>query len=143
MIPCFICGKDIGGGWWTGFPPAPDSQKTGLCAEHDSPENRALAQAAWARLWENSVKNTQDIEAEKRILQQSPFTLVIQFKDGGMATLTALDHSVLTDGDILTVTLPDNEKRFYPLQQIRSYRILSQGRDTVSMAQPALPSPPK
>ncbi len=137
MIPCFICGKDIEGGWWTGFPPAPDSQKTGLCAQHDTPENRALAQAEWDRRWKNSVTVTQQVEAEKHVARQ-PFTLVIQFKDGGLITLAAYDYSVLSEGEILTATLLNHEKQFFPLQQIRSFKILPQGPD-VQISQQALP----
>ena len=137
MIPCFICGKDIEGGWWTGFPPAPDSQKTGLCARHDTPENRALALAEWDRRWKNSVTVTQRVEAEKHVARQ-PFTLVIQFKDGGLVTLAAYGYSVLSEGGILAATLLNHEKQFFPLQQIRSFKILPQGPDSQT-PQPALP----
>lgn len=134
MIPCFICKKDIGGGWWHGFPPAPDSQKMGLCAGHDSPAAREEVKKAW-QLQQNALLGTRlEIEQKKHAPKDTAFLLEIQFRDGGLITMRCAGQDVLKDSDILVITLENDERRFYPLRQIRSYTIHSLSASPASSA---------
>lgn len=120
MIPCYICGKDIGGSWAAGFPPAPDSQKVGLCREHDSEENRHKAFAAWQQLLNTDIAI--DLKLHEGEMQ-APKELAVQFMDGGSKVFSCL-HFGLADNNILEITESSGEKIFYPLRHVRSYHLL-------------------
>lgn len=120
MVNCLICGKDAAQGWITGLPPAPDSQKVGLCQEHDTPDNRVLAEDRWRKIMEQAV----EIERESEALHLAgapvqPLTLEILFIDGGR--IDVLCKSFHTTDDVLEVTTPENRLIFYPLRHIRRY----------------------
>lgn len=122
MIPCYICGKDIAGGWVAGLPPAADSQKTGLCSEHDTVLNRAKAFSAWQALL------AKDIAVQNEIHEQEAghplLKLAIKFLDGGKIVVESKSFG-LVDNTILEVLDAKGEKQYYPLQHIRSYYVIS------------------
>ena len=121
MINCLICGKDAAPGWHTGLPPAPDSQKVGLCLKHDSPANRALAEKKWREIMNLAVENEQETEAMHSLgASVQPLTLEILFIDGGRIDVPCKSFRP-TDGDVLEVTSLENRLIFYPLRHIRRY----------------------
>lgn len=125
MIPCYICGKDIGGGWSIGFPPAPDSQKMGLCDEHDIISHRERVQKAWHELiYNNLKKNTQHAAYRAGDIPQ---LLSIYFMGGGSISLPCSSLSTMGgstgDGKILKIITPAGEHIFFPLAQVRNYAI--------------------
>ena len=120
MINCLICGKEVSNGWITGLPPAPDSQKVGLCAEHDSPPNRALAEKKWRELLEQAVKSEQESEEMHHPGTGQLINLEILFIDGGRIVVPCKSFRA-TDEDTLEVTSPENRLTFYPMRHIRRY----------------------
>lgn len=121
MVPCYICGKNSAGGWVAGLPPAPDSQKTGLCPEHDNITNRASAFKAWQDLL------THEIEVQLEITKDGegtpPLKLVVQFLDGGKVVIPCRSFGIV-DNSTLEVLDAEGERKFYPLQHVRSYQLL-------------------
>ena len=122
MVPCYICGKDAAGGWIAGLPPAPDSQKTGLCPEHDNIKNRALAFKAWQDLMNLEIGFQLEAVREEREPETS-FKLAIQFMDGGNTVIACRSFGVV-EGTTLEVADEHGERKFYPLQHVRSYKVL-------------------
>ena len=121
MIRCLICGQDAETGWITGLPPAPDSQKVGLCREHDTPANRKKAEAKWREIISLAVENEQEGEELHHLPAGNlPLTLEILFIDGGRVEIPCRSFRA-TDEDILEVTTPENRLVFYPLRHIRRY----------------------
>ena len=121
MINCLICGKDAADGWVTGLPPAPDSQKVGLCKAHDTPDNRILAEKKWRSIMEQAVEIERESEALHLIgAPVQPLTLEILFIDGGKIDVLCKNFRT-TDDDVLEVTTPENRLVFYPLRHIRRY----------------------
>ena len=121
MINCLICGKDAADGWITGLPPAPDSQKVGLCRAHDTPYNRIMAEKKWRKIMEQAV----EIERESEVLHLAgapvqPLTLEILFIDGGKVEVLCKSFRA-TDDDVLEVATSENRLVFYPLRHIRRY----------------------
>ena len=126
MIPCYICGKDVAGGWVAGLPPAPDSQKTGLCSEHDTLVNRALAFGAWQNLLSQDIAVQNEIRGQDA--ERPPLKLAIKFLDGGKIIIESQSFG-LVDNTILEVLNVKGEKQYYPLQHIRSYYIIADHKD--------------
>lgn len=121
MINCLICGKDAASGWITGLPPAPDSQKVGLCLEHDTPENRVRAEKRWREIISQAVEIEQDgEELHHHGVPVQPLTLEIMFIDGGRIEVPCKSFRP-TDEDILEVTTPEGRLAFYPLRHIRRF----------------------
>ena len=121
MINCLICGKEVSDGWVTGLPPAPDSQKVGLCAEHNTPENRAQAEKKWRGLLERAVLNEQGSEGLHHFgANVQPLALEILFIDGGKIEVACKSFRA-TDEDVLEVITPEGRLVFYPLRHIRRY----------------------
>ena len=121
MIPCFICGKDSSGGWIAGLTPAPDSQKVGLCPQHDNIPNREDALLAW----ETNLAGEIEMQLENRKWESggSPVRLVIHFLGGGNQVVPCRSYGVV-DGNTLETIDADGEHRFFPLQHVRSYHVL-------------------
>lgn len=120
MIPCYICGKDIGGGWCIGFPPARDSQKMGLCKEHDLVSNRKRVQKAWQELiFQRIDENRQNSAFKAGDLVQ---LLSIYFTGGGSISLPCSSFSIMDD-KTLKITTPDGEQIFFPLGQVKNYAV--------------------
>ena len=121
MVPCHICGKDSTGGWIAGLPPAPDSQKVGLCPEHDNISNREIALQAWqARL------NTEiEMQLDNRKWESGglPFKLVIHFLSGGNVIVPCQSFGIV-DGNTLETIDAQGEHKFFPLQHVRSYHVI-------------------
>ena len=122
MIPCYICGQDVAGGWVAGLPPAPDSQKSGLCPKHDSIPNRAKAFKAWQDLLAKEI--AVQIDNSKQQPERPALKLSIKFLDGGKIIIESQSFG-LVDNTILEVLNMKGEKQFYPLQHIRSYYVIS------------------
>ena len=121
MINCLICGKGASGGWITGLPPAPDSQKVGLCTEHDTTANRVLAENRWREIINQAVEIEQEGEELHHMgASVQPLTLEILFIDGGRVELSCKSFRP-TDEDILEVTTQENRLVFYPLRHIRRF----------------------
>lgn len=132
MIPCFICGKDIGGGWSIGYPPAPDSQKMGLCFEHDLQSHRERVQKAWQSLIYNSL--AENVQSTAYRAGDIPQLLSIYFTGGGSVSLPCSSCTVL-EGKTLKVITPAGEHIFFPLGQVRNYAL--------SPLEPAAPPEPR
>lgn len=120
MIPCFVCGRDIGGGWSIGYPPAPDSQKLGLCREHDRPERRESVQRAWRDLICKHITES-NLNAAFRA-GDLPRLLSIYFTGGGSVSLPCSALS-LPEGNTLKVLTPGGETIYFPLSQVRNYAL--------------------
>lgn len=117
MIPCRICGKDASTHWITGFPPAPDSQKIGLCTEHDTPINRKKI----TRLWKQML--TQKIAETITVPQiQSEYLVVVVFMSGEAASYTCT-HVLPTDHGTLQITTLDDTHVFIPITQVKTYTV--------------------
>lgn len=120
MIPCYVCGKDIGGGWSIGFPPAPDSEKMGLCREHDLSSHRERVQRAWQELiYKRLEANTQNTALRAGDIPQ---LLSIYFTGGGAVSLPCSSISTI-DGKTLKATTPGGEHIYFPLNQVRNYAL--------------------
>ena len=122
MVPCYICGKDSVGGWLAGMPPAPDSQKTGLCLEHDTISNRALAFRAWQDLLNHEIGVQLDTAREAG--EAPPLKLAVQFMDGGKTVISCRSFGI-AGGNTLEIVDADGQRKFYPLQHVRSYKTLA------------------
>lgn len=120
MIPCHVCGQDAGAGWIIGFPPAPDSQKLGLCRAHDNPARREGTQAAWEALLRDSLQTFERNQAAR--LGRSLFLLSLYFTGGASLSLPCLSLSA-TDNNTLKALTPEDELVFFPLEQVRSYTL--------------------
>lgn len=120
MIPCYICNTDIGGGWYIGFPPAPDSQKMGLCHTHDLPEYRRKVQKAWQKLIYQSIADDRHNLASR--LGDKAQLLSIYFTGGGSVSLPCTSVSLIEEKTLKALT-PGGENIFFPLIQIRNYAL--------------------
>jgi hypothetical protein len=120
MIPCFICGRDAGSGWIKGFPPAPDSQKLGLCQAHDTEFNRDMVADQWRKYLNKAISSLNAANAQK--LYGRTRLLSIFFTGGGSIAVPCMDYAT-PDQDLLKVTTPDNEVVFFPLRQVRHYAL--------------------
>ena len=129
MIPCQICGKDASLGWITGLPPAPDSQKMALCAEHDTPANRAMVSREWQKMLAGDIAAATTIARHKADVDAKSVLINVRFTGGGMLSFTGIGCKP-TEQNTLRIEEADGRLTFIPLQQVREY--------TVS---PALPLP--
>lgn len=120
MIPCYICGKDIGGGWSIGFPPAPDSEKMGLCRGHDTASHREQVQKAWQELIYKRLAANNENAAYRA--GDIPQLISIYFSGGGAVSLPCSSFSVV-DGKTLKIITPGGESIFFPLGQVRNYAL--------------------
>lgn len=120
MIPCHVCGKDIGGGWSIGFPPAPDSQKMGLCREHDRAAGREEVTAAWRELIYSNLEENNRNSAHRA--GDIPQLLSIYFTGGGAISIPCSSFS-LVEGKTLRVLTPGGENIYFPLGQVRNYAL--------------------
>ncbi len=120
MIPCHVCGKNAETAWVIGFPPAPDSQKMGLCAEHDNPKSRLQVQNAWQELIYSRIAELNRIEAFR---QGGDLQLLsLYFIGGGSISIPCAFFS-LTDNNTLKITTHGGELIFFPLAQVRNYAL--------------------
>lgn len=120
MVPCYICGRNAESGWIQGFPPAPDSQKLGLCHEHNNKANREKVTLAWRDYLQASI-DTQTRNAIYKA-QSSPRLLSLFFVGGGSISVPCVNFST-PDNDLLKVESPDGEFVFFPLRQVRHYSL--------------------
>jgi hypothetical protein len=120
MIPCFICGHNAESGWVKGFPPAPDSQKLGLCKAHDTEFNRDMVTDQWQKYLNRAISSLNSANAQK--LRNATRLLSIFFVGGGSIAVPCLDFAT-PNQDILKVTTPDHEVVFFPLRQVRHYAL--------------------
>lgn len=120
MIPCYVCGKEIGGGWCIGFPPAPDNQKMGLCREHDIASHRLRVQRAWQDLMRKNLEENTKKTAYRA--GDIPQLLSIYFTGGGAISVPCSSFSVV-EGKTLKVITPGGENIFFPLGQVRNYAL--------------------
>ncbi len=121
MVPCFICGKDSLGGFIHGFVPAPDSQKVGLCPEHNTLENKKKAILHWIVAMKAEVE-AQNREHARRLKAPFHYTLVIRYTDGGNVSIPCLSWEI-TDQNTLQVTRTDKTLTFVPLHQVRQFDV--------------------
>lgn len=120
MIFCHVCGKTADTGWIVGLPPAPDSQKMGLCAEHDSFANRQKTLADWQTMMHRDVAEYTENTAIKAGFRHS--LLHIFFHGGGSLSIPCLRCSV-TPEKSLAIASPDGRMLYYPIAQIASYEL--------------------
>ncbi|MDL2306678.1 hypothetical protein LJC48_01430 [Desulfovibrio sp. OttesenSCG-928-C06] len=120
MIPCFICGQNAETGWIQGFPPAPDSQKLGLCPRHNTRDNRNKVKEAWQDFMRSSIGTHARNEAFRSAA--TPHILKIFFIGGGTISVPCMDVST-PDKDLLKVITPEAEAVFFPLRQVLRYSI--------------------
>lgn len=118
-VPCHICGVAVGGGWIHGFSPSSNALKVGLCDRHDNPANRALAVAAWQVRLNGEIARMNAVELAKNT--QQLWQLEIDFLEGGRNVLNCLACSAM--GETLQVERPDKSLAFFPLRQVREYRL--------------------
>lgn len=121
MVKCQICGAEVFSGWICGIVPAADKDKLGLCADHDTPENRALVQERWEKFMREQMRST----LEQRRKEEKPvvrYAVRINFLGGGVKTLTCRAYDVNQDKDLLVLN-EEGELDFYPLQHIRNFTV--------------------
>ncbi|UZP68244.1 hypothetical protein N1030_04495 [Desulfovibrio mangrovi] len=121
MVPCFICGKDATGGFIHGFVPAPDSQKVGLCAVHNTLENKKQAILHWILTMKADMVSQNEQNA-RRIKAPLTYKLTIRYADGGVATIPCLSWEV-TEQSTLQITRTDKALSFIPLLHIRQFDV--------------------
>lgn len=121
MVPCFICGKDATGGFIHGFVPAPDSQKVGLCPEHNSLENKKKAILHWIVSMKAEVASGNEHKAY-RIKAPLHYLLTIRYTDGGVSSIPCLQWEV-TDNSTLQIIRSDKTLTFIPLLHIRQFDV--------------------
>lgn len=121
MVRCLLCGKDATGAFIHGYAPAPDSQKVGLCAEHNTLENKKKAILYWIRDQKAQISRHNQLVQ----LQATPpkrFELSIHYRDGGVVKERCLEWNV-TDGSTLQVTRLDKTLAFIPLQHVKRFNV--------------------
>ena len=101
---------------------APDSQKTGLCPEHDTIPNRALAFRAWQDLLNHEIGV--QLDAVRQAGEAPLLKLAVQFMDGGKTVIPCRSFGI-TGGNTLEIVDADGQRKFYPLQHVRSYKTLA------------------
>lgn len=121
MVPCFICGKDATGGFIHGFVPAPDSQKVGLCPQHDTLENKKKAILHWILAMKADVANQNALNAV-RLKAPLRYTLSIRYSDGGVVSIPCLSWDI-TDSHTLQITRLDRTLTFVPLHHVRQFDV--------------------
>ncbi|GFM35436.1 hypothetical protein [Desulfovibrio psychrotolerans] len=121
MVPCFICGKDATGGFIHGFVPAPDSQKVGLCPQHDTLENKKKAILHWIIAMKADVANQNALNAV-RLKAPLRYTLSIRYSDGGVVSIPCLSWDI-TDSNTLQITRLDRTLSFVPLHHVRQFDV--------------------
>lgn len=121
MVPCFICGKDATGAFIHGYVASPDGQKVGLCAAHNTTENKKKAILHWIRAQKAGMA-MQIQSAEFKNKAPARYNITIRYTDGGIVTHSCLAWDV-TDQSTLQITLPDKTLTFIPLQHVRQFDI--------------------
>lgn len=121
MVRCFICGKDATGSFIHGYIPAPDSQKVGLCEEHNTLENKKKAILFWIRDQKSRIRRHNQLQQHKNTPAHR-FELSIHYRDGGIVTENCLGWDV-TDGSTLQVTRLDKTLAFIPLQHVKRFNV--------------------
>jgi hypothetical protein len=122
MVKCHVCGKDASAGWICGIPPAADSQKLGLCPEHDSVEQRAEVLEAWERLLQNRLEHM------ARGMRRSPsgaapgYRVHVHYREGGVRSVDCTAYDVTQDKDLLLCTAGGGYE-FFPLQHVKHFRV--------------------
>ena len=120
MIPCRICGIDASTNWVTGLPPAPDSQKMALCAEHDTPQNRALVIKDWQQMLTGDIATAASVARHKAAPEMRLIT--VRFNGGGMLSFTGTGCTP-TEHNSLRIDEADGSRTFVPLDQVREYTV--------------------
>ncbi len=133
MIPCHVCGKEALGGWVIGFPPAPDSQKLGLCRMHNNKENRRIIAEEWQKMFEGAIE-TENLRASMKAGAQSRL-LTIHFIAGGAISMPCSAIKVNEQGSLQVRS--GEETLFFPMAQVRNYSL------TPAALAPALPQTPQ
>ena len=120
MIPCHICGKDSLGGFIHGYTPEPDGRKVGLCAAHNTTENKKKAILHWIREHRAEVSRVNNLN-EQRSGSEASHMVTVRYMDGGVVTLQCRSWQLI-DG-ALQLTQPDEKLSFIPLQHIRRFEV--------------------
>ena len=120
MIPCYICGKDASTSYVKGLPPAPDSQKLGLCHLHDNPENRITLQKAWQEMCEGLMKTAMVVAEHKAVPML--YSITVNFIGGGVLSFVGTRCQATPQGT-LAVEEQNGETAFIPMQHIREYLV--------------------
>ncbi len=149
MVRCHVCGKEVISGWICGIVPAHDTDKLGLCPEHDTVQNRAAVEQAWEGMLTEALRAT--LERARRTVKTAVCHDVrIVFIDGGIKYVRCTSFDVNDAKDLLILTL-DGEYEFYPLQHIRTFttqetRLEAEearsGEETAAQSLPAAPLKP-
>ena len=119
MIVCHVCGKDASLGWIAGFPPAPDSQKMGLCPTHDTEELREKVFALWQEMLTQRI-DTKTLHTDVPFLTDLQVTVL--YIGGGSMSFLCEQHSVTPQGT-LQLQQKGGGSTFIPLHQIKSYTV--------------------
>lgn len=122
MVRCEVCGKEVLAGWICGVVPAHDSDKLGLCPEHDTPERRRAVQKKWERLLHEKLERVLVLEREESDRIQDSFEVTIHYLGGGVQVVPCRAYDVNQEGDLL-VLKDDGVLDFYPLQHIRRFEV--------------------
>ncbi len=119
MVRCEVCGKEVLSGWVCGVPPAPDSQKLGLCEKHDTAPNRAMVLNRWEELIRRQAAS---MAASPEAAEPTLFEVRISFMDRGTKTIVCKTYNISQDRELLV--LGDNDVfDFYPLEHVRSFTV--------------------
>lgn len=119
MIPCHVCGKDASAAWVAGFPPAPDSMKMGLCADHDTESKREEVFVLWQDMLSTRI-GAKNIQTDRLTLTDLQVTVL--FMAGGSMAFLCQQHTVTAQGT-LELQQKDGASTYIPLHQVKSYTV--------------------
>lgn len=119
MIPCHVCGKDAALGWVAGFPPAPDSQKMGLCPAHDTESEREKVFTLWQEMLTRRI-GAKSSFSDGPVVQE--FQITVLYSGGGSMSFICEQHSVTPHGT-LQLHQKGGGSTFIPLHHIKSYTV--------------------
>lgn len=122
MVRCDVCGKEVLAGWICGIVPAHDSDKLGLCPEHDTPTNREHVRRKWEDMLQEQLGRTLALEHEDNGVKPGAYHVTIHWLGGGVQRFFCRAWDVNQDGDLLLLK-KDLEIDFYPLQHIRRFSV--------------------